>query len=146
MVDSDAKRWFGWNFVEMARSRMAVCVSNQVTSDNARRSYLISPDHVAGRPRSSASESMGQLQSEVLEKGKLAKKSCQKSGVYREGGESFATDECGCCGCCAPTMKSGPLVLLANCIKLLPSIFQMEIPNQCQSSLKKIAQRNRRQF
>ena len=48
---------------------MAACVSNQVTSDNARRSYVISPDDVAtaSRLRSFASESVGQLQSEILD-------------------------------------------------------------------------------
>ena len=46
---------------------MAACVSNQVTSDDVSRSYLIKPDHVAGRLRSLASESVGQLQSGILD-------------------------------------------------------------------------------
>jgi U3 small nucleolar RNA-associated protein 20 len=53
----------GWHKVE----DVAACVSNQATSDDVSRSYLISPDHVAGRLRSLASESVGQLQSGILE-------------------------------------------------------------------------------
>jgi hypothetical protein len=45
---------------------VAACVSYQVTSDDVGRSYLISPDHVAGRLRTLASESVGQLQSEIF--------------------------------------------------------------------------------
>jgi len=53
----------GWHKVE----DVAACVSNQVMSDDVSRSYLISPDHVAGRLRSLASESVGQLQSGILD-------------------------------------------------------------------------------
>ena len=46
---------------------VAACVSNKVTGDDVSRTYLINPDHVAGRLRSLASESVGQLQSGILD-------------------------------------------------------------------------------